>query len=267
MTIRHKHESTTTGTGSTITISTPTGFSNDVTTIIPTRDNFSSGTSTNNYAYVLEDGNGTDWEYGYGKVSGTTFYRDHIIDSTNSGNRINLSANTHTVYVPIGGLANRVAQLHVKATNASITTATGSNLSMSIQSTGTSVDQFPEYAAPTSPATSFDAETILKYSRGYTVTAYAQGYSGTAGYAYMRIKADGNYYSYLDTGRGSFRLSTSSSIQHGATIKTPMIAHGSPFLANVNDGWYPGNVGLYVYNDSGGTATITGGLLIDWYFG
>lgn len=50
--------------------------------------------------YTLLDGNGTAWEYGTGTlVTSSTFSRDVIDDSSNSGSAINLSSNTHKIFL------------------------------------------------------------------------------------------------------------------------------------------------------------------------
>lgn len=264
MTVRHKYESTTTGTVQEITVTTPSGFSDDVLRIRPTRDVPASGSNNNMYQYVLVDGNGTGWEYGYGKHNSSgSFFRDYVIESTNSNNRISLSSgNTHTVYCPNGGLGNRFAQMHIKENNKSFTSGQTQSLNMTLQTTGTTVNDFPHYSAPTSPSTTYYPGTILPYSRGWRATIYVEGTSTVDGYCRVRLQADGNYYSFLE-GRGSFRLDTT--VEHGCMLTTPLINHGGPFGGATTDGWFSGYIGVQVTNDSTGTATITGGMMIDWY--
>ena len=90
---RVKYTSTTTGTGN-ITLSLVSGFQ-DIADSINT---YADSTSV---LYTLLDGGGSSWEVGYGTISGTTLSRadSSILESTNSDNRISLSAGTHTVLI------------------------------------------------------------------------------------------------------------------------------------------------------------------------
>lgn len=86
---RVKETTTTTGTGTLTLAGADTGY-----------QSFAAIGNGNTCIYVLEDADGTAWEVGVGTytASGTTLSRDTILDSSNSGSTITLSAGTHTVY-------------------------------------------------------------------------------------------------------------------------------------------------------------------------
>lgn len=88
---RVKYTTSTTGTGS-LTISVAPGFQD-----LP--DSINTFQDSTGMMYTLLDVNGTAWEVGYGTLSGSTFSRDAIFESTNSDTAINLSAGTHTLLV------------------------------------------------------------------------------------------------------------------------------------------------------------------------
>ena len=86
---RVKYTSTSTGT-STLELSIPSGFQ-DLSQAVNTY-----GSSDIFYLYPI-DGNGTDWEVGYGTMYGSTFTRVAVFESTNSDSFIDCSANEHTI--------------------------------------------------------------------------------------------------------------------------------------------------------------------------
>lgn len=91
---RVKETTTTTGTGSLTLAGASTGFRS-----------FNSALGTNVwFYYAIEDADGAAWEVGRGYLSGsTTLVRSVIHQSSNSGNAINLSAGTHTVFCTLAG--------------------------------------------------------------------------------------------------------------------------------------------------------------------
>lgn len=88
---RVKYTSTTTGTGA-LTLSVVTQFQGE-----PASINTFAGADA--VIYTIIDGDGTDWETGYGTISGTTLTRSAVFESTNADALVSLSANTHTVLI------------------------------------------------------------------------------------------------------------------------------------------------------------------------
>jgi len=88
---RIRETSTTTGTG-TLTLN-GIRYRNDRTFI----NGIGAGNQT--FYYIL-DGNGIDWEAGLGEIiAPSNLARSIIYESTNNGEKIDLSANIHTVFV------------------------------------------------------------------------------------------------------------------------------------------------------------------------
>lgn len=89
---RVKESTTTTGTGSITLAGASTGFRT-----------FNAAFGTNVFFYyVIQDGDGIDWETGRGYLSAsTTLVRDTIHKSSNANAAISLSAATHTVFSTI----------------------------------------------------------------------------------------------------------------------------------------------------------------------
>lgn len=85
---RIKESCATTGTGTLTLAGAATAY-----------QSFAAIGNANTCNFVILDGNGTDWECSTGTYtsSGTTLSRTTVFDSSNSGSKINLSANTHTV--------------------------------------------------------------------------------------------------------------------------------------------------------------------------
>lgn len=85
---RVRETTVTTGNGLTIALSAVTG-----------RKRFSTAGAGTVVPYTLEDANGVAWEIGRGTVqAGNTLDRTTVLESTNSGSRITLSAGTHRVF-------------------------------------------------------------------------------------------------------------------------------------------------------------------------
>ncbi len=125
MGVRSKYETTTTGNGTTLSVTVPAGFGTESNAQI-------QAPSAGNYVpYVLIDGNGSSWEYGYGSYSfGTVFAgdewnRDLVFGGTSGDNtRIPLSTTTpHTILFPEGGLLGRVATIRYTASSVNVAAA------------------------------------------------------------------------------------------------------------------------------------------------
>jgi hypothetical protein len=101
---RVKETSTTTGTGTITLAGAATGF-RTFTSVFATGDTFH---------YVIDGGTG-EWEVGTGTLaSSTTFTRDIILASSNSGSAVNFSAGTKNVWVdlPANFLNRATASMH-----------------------------------------------------------------------------------------------------------------------------------------------------------
>jgi len=86
---RVKETSTTTGTGN-------VGLSGATTSFRTFNDAFGLNVF---FYYVIQDGDGVDWETGRGYLSGTTtLVRAVVHRSSNANALINLSANVHTIF-------------------------------------------------------------------------------------------------------------------------------------------------------------------------
>lgn len=88
---RVRETTTTTGTGTLSLAGAETGF-----------QSFSSGVGDSNTTYyAVSSIGGSEWEVGIGTytASGSTLSRDTILDSSNSGSAVNLSAGEKDVYV------------------------------------------------------------------------------------------------------------------------------------------------------------------------
>ena len=86
---RVKETTTTTGTGTLTLAGAETGF-----------QSFSTVGDGNTCYYAISSSGGSEWEVGIGTytASGTTLSRDTILDSSNSGSAVNLSAGTKDVF-------------------------------------------------------------------------------------------------------------------------------------------------------------------------
>ena len=88
---RVKEVTSTTGTGTLSLSGASTGY-----------QSFSDGVGDGNTCYsAINTPNGSEWEVGIGTytASGSTLSRDTILDSSNSGSAVNLSAGTKDVFV------------------------------------------------------------------------------------------------------------------------------------------------------------------------
>lgn len=87
---RVKETSTTTGTGTLTLAGASTGF-----------QSFSAIGDGNTTYYAIVDSSSGAWEVGLGTytASGTTLSRDTVLDSSNSGNLVNLGAGAKDVFV------------------------------------------------------------------------------------------------------------------------------------------------------------------------
>lgn len=86
---RVKETTTTTGTGTITLAGAVSGF-----------QSFSVIGNGNTTYYTITSSTGADWEVGIGTYtsSGTTLSRDSILESSNSGNAVNFSSGTKTVF-------------------------------------------------------------------------------------------------------------------------------------------------------------------------
>lgn len=252
--IRQKHISTSTGTGSTITVSTPSGYSNDISTVRPATGWY--------YLYVLIDGNGIDWEHGFGRVVSTTFYRDHVVESTNSGSRINLSANTHTILVEesnLTGVRQTIKYNHYKANITAGTTSTLQWDNLSANPDG--VTEWPSYSSLSLPSTTLDLGSVLPYSRSYRLTLVLWSEGGSDGTGRIQIAGNGNYYDTfayhtmpLEASRWTF-----------ATVTTMEIENRCPFgTSSTNHCITPETIQVKFTNNATGTHGITAELYVDY---
>jgi hypothetical protein len=103
---RVRETTTTTGTGNLTLAGAPAGFRT-----------FSAAFDLNiNIEYTIEavDGSGVptgDWEVGNGYLSGaTTFVRDQVMQSSNSGNLVNFSAGTKNIFCSFSARSCRQTQ-------------------------------------------------------------------------------------------------------------------------------------------------------------
>lgn len=88
---RVRETTSTTGNGLTVALSAVAG-----------RKRFSSESVGTVVPYVIEDADGINWELGEGTVqAGNTFDRTTVIESTNGGARIALSAGSHAIFVAL----------------------------------------------------------------------------------------------------------------------------------------------------------------------
>lgn len=261
MSVRHKFESTATGTGSPITVSTPSGYSNDITTVRPVTM-ASYGGFARLYSYVILDANGTDWEHGYGRVSGTNFYRHEIIESTNAGSAINLSgAGTHTILVPEQALTAIKAPLIVTG---SLTTSTGGNVSFSGVSTNNDgITEFPGYTAPASfPGTGLDLNSVIKFAKSYKITAYVTANGAEDTTATCVIKGDGNYWDWIVANT----MPVANGANTYATFSSPAIDVNCPFSTSTNVGIFPGSIYFYISHGGALSCDYDVDLYVDYYF-
>lgn len=87
---RVKETTTTTGTGSLTLAGAATGFL-AFSAVLAVGDTC---------RYAISSSGGTEWEVGTGTLTGaSTFSRDTVVASSNSGNLVNLSAGTKDVYL------------------------------------------------------------------------------------------------------------------------------------------------------------------------
>lgn len=94
--------------------------------------------TTVSFNYTLLDGDGVSWEAGIATHdSGTsTTSRNTIFESTNSGNRITLSASTHTLFVSSTGFSSNIHQGLITMSSTLSVANTSFTTIMDIDSTG-----------------------------------------------------------------------------------------------------------------------------------
>jgi len=258
--IRHKHESSDTGDGASITVSTPSGFSNDVSTVRPASIGGYSG-ANRIYSYVLIDANGTGWEHGYGRVATTTFYRDYVIESTNSNSRIVLSSGTHTVLVEDQPLTGLIAPLEINASTLTVTT--GSTGSFTWSSLGTSNDGATEwtgYSAPTLSVTAVDLDGVIPYARSLSVTLLLSSDGTVSDNADVALKGDGGYYDTIMT----HTMRTDADDVIHAVVKSPELEVRCPFNDSTNDGYYLGDYKVSVTNRGSASCDFECTMVVDY---
>lgn len=257
--IRHKYESTSTGTGATITVSVATGYNNDVTTMRP---NTLGSSPFNNsvYPYVILDGNGTDWEHGYGRVSGTTFYRDTITESTNTGSRINLSSNTHTVLVPEQPISGSKASIMLTGSD-TISSGFGGYITFSVSGNNNGLSQWPGYSTPGTTSLP-NLAGVIPYAKSFRVTFYVTSAGSDNSWATLNFSADGNYYGTIVDDE----IAIDSSQDRYRTFSTPELEIRCPFNNSSNDGLYSSYYGLYITNNSSASCYFSVTAFIDYSF-
>lgn len=242
--IRHKYTSTATGTGSPITVAVPTGFSNDTTRVNePGRDSA--------FPYVIQDANGTDWEFGYGKISGTSFTRSAVLASTNSNSAISLSSGLHEIYVP-DAPSGRIAQA-IFTESVSVPAVTYHNVAWdTLDSNIDGAYDLPGATAPSLPLTLIDLAAAVPYARGYQVTYSATNTTPQTGELHIWIEADGNYLGALPFGNA-----ISTALNGGiVSVSTPVLECPVYIPGQGWAGGYPNTAGLYfrAYNTHATTA-------------
>ena len=233
--IRHKYTSTATGTGSPITIAVPTGYSNSTTQINePGRDSA--------FPYVIEDADGIAWEYGYGKISGTSFTRSAVLASTNANNAVSLSAGTHLVYVP-DAPSGRVAQAIFTESVSVTASATHTVQWDTLYSNIDGAYDLPGATAPTLPLTLIDLAAAVPYARGYQVTYCAENSTAQTGELHIWVGADENNLSYLPYGNAISTARSGGRVSvHTPILECPVYIPGQGWA-----GGYPNTDGLYFY--------------------
>lgn len=257
--IRHKYESTTTGNGSFIFVSTPSGYSSDVTTVQPISLGGYSGAS-GIYSYVLLDGNGTDWEHGYGRYTSPVFNRDYVCESTNSGLRLNLSGTgTHVVIIEEQPLQGAIAPMRLTGSVTTSGTSSISNWSLSLQ--GTSIDEWPGYSGLSLPATNLDFDSVLPYARSYRITLQVTANGSEDAYGDIKLKGDGNYWDDIITGS----VLVDSTDTPSVVISTPQIDIRCPFSSSTNDGIYPGYVYVSITHRGSSSCDYDAVMWVDYY--
>ena len=118
---RVKYTTTTTGTGN-LTLSLETGFQAAASAPV-------YNMSDSRLHYFILDANGTDWEYGLASISGTALTRQTVLESTNAGAAVSLSAGTHTVFIHKGGVEGLILTCAIQdATPAAISANTAADV-------------------------------------------------------------------------------------------------------------------------------------------
>lgn len=196
----HRTKYTTTSTGTTLTLSAATGF-----TAIDSAQYTAMG-GDGHVLYVLLAENGTEWEVGYGTLSGSSLTRSSFPFNSSDGAggpgfyyNITLTAGTHTVYFTHEWYTGHtVMNRYRNATGVSITnTSTTSMGTLATDVEGTLYAQGLGSAAATVVA---DPAAELPYARGYRIlfSARCADAGGSAGDAFgCQLYANGASTEYL----------------------------------------------------------------------
>lgn len=251
--IRIKLETAATGTGSPVAFTVPAGFSADVSRILPPTNN-----TAGQFQYVLLDANGTAWEHGYGRISGTDFYRSTVIASTNGNAALDLSAGTHTILVPNGGMEGRIAQVVYIG---SASPGADSSEDFSFVSVRNGVDNaldLPGAVAPSLPDNIGAMRAIVPYARALRAHLKIQSYTTQTGFVQGRIYDNTGSWSAL----GACHLSTSIA-NAVATCCTPILNARPPL--GVSGYVTSSNIRCDAYNSGAGAVSLDAILTLDFF--
>ena len=255
--IRGKLVSSDTGAGSPIAVSTVSGYQN---ADADSRFNESMGGDSNSKReYMLLDANGTAWEYGLGRQIGTNFYRDQIIESTNSEAAIVLTVGTHTILLPSGGLKGSFVSQRF---NGTASPGAANFATFSWTTVNNSVDNANDLPGGSSPSlpTSYPLGNNVPYWRALQVHIAVTQDTVTASNFINVYGVNENHYGTRDFGV----VLPTDDTSFNASCSSPILCANAPIGTSSTYGQTAGDWQVNVENP-GAARTVSAVMTIDYF--
>lgn len=259
---RTKFTTTTTGTG-VLTVSAAAGF-NDGTFNNSLRSQTHGTAASSRTPYIIIDGNGTSWEWGFCSISGSALTREVILDSSNSGSVVSLSGSTpHTVVFPEGGLLNRCATVVYEKASQSVS-AGGTVFGVefdTLKTDGASAGSLPSESVPAVPMFMDNVHTFMPYAKGYQIHLYAETLTAQSGYINLYMTDNGNGQAWNTF--ASTWIPTDM-INNKGTLMGPYIEFQSPITGQSN--FFPTTCSVNLKNTGAGSINVKVRAIVTYYF-
>ena len=256
--IRGKLESTDTGAGSPIAVTTATGFQNTQT---DSRFNEGVNSELGNDAreYLILDANGTAWEYGIGFQSGGFFYRTQVVESTNSDAAIVLTVGTHTILFPSGGLKGNFASQRFNGTASPGAAASATFSWTTVNNSVDNANDLPGGSAASLPA-QYPLANGVPYYRAIQVHMAVTQDTVTASNFINVYGINQNHYGTRDFGL----VMPTDDTSFNASCSSPLLCTLATIGSSATYGQTAGDWEVLVENP-GAARTVTAVMTIDYF--